>query len=391
MKDAGGARAVAARLLERPKRLLTTVLLGNMVVNVVFYSVSFVLLVQYRESLGALGASLLGAAAPLVLILFCELLPKNVAVLFSRPVSRAAARPLAGFQRVAWPAIFVFERAGGGLSRLFAPRTGPEPLIHADELAMLADLSAREGVIDQDAGQMITAVVKLSETAIRETMVPRVDMACFNLSSGAEELEALFSDRKHTLIPAYEDQVDNIVGVIHAKDFLLRGEAQDMRSLLRPLIFLPETTTVEEALNRFRREQTRMGIVVDEYGAVVGLVTLEDMLEEIVGEIADEHDKIEPPEIEPIGERLYRVRGDASVNELEECCAVRLPDVSVDTVGGLVMALLDRVPRTGDEVSCGPMHIKVELARGHRVVSVLVSMAPGQGGPAGPGRRGADG
>ncbi len=383
MRGAGGVAGIAARLLGHPKRLLTTVLLGNTVVNVIFYSVSFFLLVEHSRSLGPVATAALGVATPLAVIVFCELLPKNIAISFARPLSRWVAWPLALFQRAAWPAIYALEKVTDGIASLLGRRLRPEPIIRADELAMLIDLTAREGVVDPDVGEMVTEVVKLSGTAVPEIMVPRVDMVCFDAAGTPDELERLFSAEKHTLIPLYEGQMDNVVGVVHAKDLLLRDPSQGLRELLRATLFLPETTTVEAALQEFRLRRTRMGLVVDEHGALVGLITLEDVLEEIVGEIRDEYDSEERPEVEELGGARYRVRGDLSVQDLEEFCGVELPERSVDTVGGLVMALLDRVPTTGDAVRSGGLTFTVERTRGRRVVSVFVEWSgppEGEGG-----------
>ena len=371
MAKAGGTAGLAAHLLERPRRLLTTVLFGNMVVNVVFYSVSFFLLAQYADRLGRPATAALGLGVLVVVIIFGEILPKNIAVSFAVPLSRLVSAPLLVFQKVAWPVIRLLE----GVTKVFAGFFGrylhPEPLIRADELAMLIDLSAREGVMDQDLGDMIGEVVQLSRTAVREVMAPRVDMVCFDVNGTSEELEALFAEKRHSVIPVYDGQVDNILGVVHAKDLLLR-EGGDLRQLLRPVLILPETTTVEDAFERLRGRQSRMCVLVDEYGGIVGLVTIKDMLEEIVGEIGDEHDPRQPPQIEQIGPSRFRVRGDTGLKELAQFCNVELPEVSVDTVGGLVMTLLDRVPKTGDRAQCGQLNLTVERTRHHRVILVLV-------------------
>jgi CBS domain containing-hemolysin-like protein len=374
MKGEGGLSAAAARLLEHPRCLLTTVLLGNMVVNVLFYSVSLHLLVEFRGRLGPAGTAALGAAAPLTIILFGELLPKNIAVSFARPVSRLVALPLTLFQRVAWPAVSVLERISAGVGALLGGRLRAEPLIRADEMAMLIDLSAREGAVDRDVGEMIAEVVKLSETPVREVMVPRVDMVCFDVADDVRELERLFVEHKHMLIPVYEGRVDNVLGVMHAKDFLVHGDAADVASLLRPVVFLPETSTVEEALQQLRKRLARMALLVDEHGALVGLVAVEDMLEEIVGEIGDEYEPSRPPAVQVLGPAAYRVRGSLSLHDLHDLCGVDVSDFSVDTVGGLVMLLLDRLPVPGDRAERGPLRLTVEKTRGWRVSTVLVEV-----------------
>ncbi len=378
MEGAAGSRGAVGRLLSRPKLLLTTVLFGNMVVNVMFFSVSFVLIMDYRELLGPTGSALLALGSLLFVVVFCELLPKNLAVSFARPASRIAAVPLLTFQRVFWPFIFTLEKVTDWISALFGRHLRPEPFIRAEELTDLIELSEREGVLDEDLSEMMSEVVKLSDTALRAVMVPRVDAVCFDIADAPEVLERLFRRSKHTLIPVYERRMDNMLGVIHAKDFLLREEGAGLRELIGPIPFLPETATVEEVLRHLRTQHARMAFVVDEYGAVEGLITIEDILEEIVGEITDEFDAEEAPAVQRLDERRFRLRGNLSVREWHEAFEMETPELSVDTIGGLVMALLDRVPRAGDRVRYRNLELTVEKTRGRRVVSVILELAHGE-------------
>ena len=380
MRGEEGARGAVARLLEDPKRLLTTVLFGNMVVNVVFFSVSFLLVVESRRALGTTWSAVLSLCSLLFVIIFCELLPKNLAVAYARPFSLLSAYPLLTFERVFWPFIIALEKITGGIAQFFGRHFEREPFIRSDELRMLIDLSEKEGVVEEDVGEMIAEVVELSEIALREVMIPRVEIVCFDLDDSPEELKRLFQEHKHTLMPVYEDRMDNMQGAIHAKDFLFRDESQELRELIRPIPFLPESATAEDALERMREEHTRMAFVVDEYGAVEGLIAVEDVLEEIVGEIRDEYDVEEVPPVEQIGTNRYRLRGDLNVRDWREAFEVELPELSADTIGGLVMTLLERLPRKGDTVHYRNLKLTVEQVRGRRVVSVILELAeePGE-------------
>ncbi len=377
MRASHGASKLAAELLSKPKRLLTTVLLGNMVVNVVFFSVSFLLIVEHREKLGPTGSRLLAIAALLTIMIFCEVLPKNLAVILSRPLSRFAAFPLAFMQKLLAPFIVVLERITDWISSILGRQFRPEPLIRAEELQMLIDLSRREGALDRDIGGMIADVIRLSGIPLREIMIPRVEMVCFDIAAAAEMLGGLFRDKKHRLIPVYEGRVDNVLGIIHAKDFLLRQEDEDLRELIRSIPFLPESATVEDALSQLRQQHVRMAFVVDEYGALAGLVTLEDILEEIVGEIGDEYDAEAPLLVERIGERRFRLKGELSMHEWCEVFKTEPAAPSVATVGGLMMALLGKMPEAGDSVRHGDLKLTVERTRGPRVASVIVELTDG--------------
>ena len=381
MASSSGVGSAIAALLSRPRHLLSTILLGNMVVNVLFYSVSFLLILEYRQVLGGTGSVLAGVGALLCVIVFCEVTPKNLAVVFNRPWSRFAALPLLALQKVLWPLILPLERLTGALTALLARGAPVEPLIKSEELQMLIEHSEREGILDLDLSQMIGSVMELSGVSARQVMVPRVEMIAFEMNDPPQELMRLFCTQKVTRIPVYEGSIDNVLGVIHVRDLFFKGRDTPLRDLLRRVPFLPETASLEDVLRQFRQQKATMALVVDEYGAIVGLVTIEGMLEEIVGEIADEYDVEELPPVERLDERRFRVRGDLKAREWQELFSMELPELSVDTMGGLVMALLGRIPHEGDRAGHGNLQFVVERASGRRVVSVIVELT----GPALPG------
>lgn len=374
LREEEGAGEVVARLLDRPKRLLTTILFGNMVANIIFFSVSFFLVVRYGESLGRGWGTVLSIASLLFVIIFCEMLPKNIAVAYTRSFSLKAAYPLTLVERTCAPFIYGLEKITDAISCMFESHLQREPFIRGEELQMLIELSEKEGIVEEDVGEMIGEVIELSDIALREVLVPRVEMACFDIQNSPEDLRELFAHHKHTLVPVYEDRMDEMLGVIHAKDFLFRDDTSDLRDLIQPIPFLPESATAEESLKRMRDDHSRMAFVVDEYGAVEGLVTLEDVLEEIVGEIRDEYDVERMPPVEKIEEGRYRVRGDLSVREWNEAFGVEAFEFSADTVGGLVMTLLDRIPEEGDTISYRNLNITVEKMQGRRVLTAILEL-----------------
>jgi len=374
MAASSGVGGAIAALLSRPSRLLTTLLLGNMVVNVLFYSVSFLLILEYREALGPIGSVLMSLGALVAVIVFCEVTPKNLAVVFNRPWSRFAVLPLVALQKVLWPLILPLERLSDAMTALLGRGTRTEPLIRSEELQMLIEHSEREGILDLDVSQMIGSVMGLSEVSVREVMVPRVEMVAFHVNDPPEKLMELFCTEKVTLIPVYEGSVDNVLGVVHVRDLFFKAPDVHLRELVQRAPFLPETATAEDVLRQCREQHATMALVVDEYGAIVGLVTIEDILEEIVGEIADEYDVEELPPVERLDERRFRVRADLNIREWQGLFGTRLPELSVDTMGGLVMALLGRVPRQGERTRYGNLEFVVEKASGRRVVSIIVEL-----------------
>lgn len=375
MRGSGGVSGAIANLVDNPKRLLSAILFGNMLVNVCFFSVSFLVILGLSESVGPSISLLLGLASLVAVIVFGEVLPKNVAIVFCRSWSKVAATPLLFFLKLTSPFVQALEGITGWLIGLLGAHARPEPYIRSEELQMLVDLSAREGVLDRGAGEMIAEVFELSRIPVREVLVPRVSMVCFDVEEPVEELLELFVSSKLTYIPVYEGTVDDVLGVVHVKDVYLHGEEKGLRELVRPVPFVPESVTVEAVLRQLREKRSKMAFVVDEYGLLVGLVTMEDLLEEIVGEISDEYDVEERPAIERLDESKFRLRGDLSVRRWHEFFPQQALDFPVDTVGGLVMALLDKMPEPGDSVIYRDLHFTVEHVHGRRITSVVLELS----------------
>lgn len=374
MKGRPGVDGVIARLRADPKRLLITILFGNMLVNVVFFSVSFVITAKLSAHLSRPQQVLFSFSSLLAIMLGGEVAPKNIAVSFYHTFGRTVAYPLSIVQRVLMPVVLPLER----IADLVAGLLGGDgtPRMHADELKLLVDVGAREGVLDVDEGEMISDVIRLAEVRVSELMVPRVEMVGFDLSSPEDRLLALFRDSKLTMIPVYDRTRDNMRGLVHVKDVLMKRPDQLLVELVRPAPFIPETATVEEALRQCRDSASKTAFVVDEYGAVRGLVTIEDLLEEIVGEIADEYDVEVPPDAMPLDGGGWLVRGGMALREWEEMTGWEAPDLDVDTVGGLVMALLDKVPDVGDYADSNGLRFTVREQEGRRASVIAVTPDP---------------
>ncbi len=372
LEDTSGGRAVA-HLLQNPRRLLSTILLGNNLVNVLFFSVSFMLILRHREHLGPQLSVALAVVTPLSMIIFCEVLPKSAAVTYRRRWSRLAAPPIYYCQRALWPFIRGLELLADAFTGLTAGE-GTEGRITYEELHMLIQHSKQEGGLDIDLGDMMGGVLALSKVEADELMVPRVEMVAFEIGGNPDELLELFRKKKLTLIPVYEGHMDNIIGAVHIKDILFRHSGDDLRTIAREVPFVPETASGEDLLHRFRQEETKTALVIDEYGGVRGLVTIEDILEEIVGEITDEYEERPSPGVRKVDESTYRLRGDMGAREWAAYFHARMPDLPVETVGGLVMGLLDKVPQPGDRCRYDNLEFIVETTSGKRVTSVLVKM-----------------
>ncbi len=263
----------------------------------------------------------------------------------------------------------------GTIVRFFSGRRR----VTEEELHELMEASQEEGLINGEESEMIRAIFSLGETVVREVMVPRTDMACVTVDATAEELLATIINCGHSRIPVYEGTIDNIIGILYAKDLLkswgASGSALDLRGIARQPFYIPETKNLEELLQEFRRRRVHLAVVIDEYGGTSGLITIEDLLEQIVGDIQDEYDT---------EEELLQLQEDGSVvvdamlpiEEFEEYFDVQVEREKFDTVGGLVFYLLGRIPGPGEEVVCSGIRLTVLSAAERRIGKLLAIRLP---------------
>lgn len=363
---------IIAGLVGSPKRLLITILLSNTVVNIAFYSLSFGLSQDILSSgapNAALWASAVGIASLLLVIIFGEVIPKGVAVRIPEHLARLVALPIYVVEKLLVPFRVPITLILDGLERFFVRRGEEEPYITAEELKVMLALSERYGAVEPRERTMIHAVLDFSRVRVKDVMVPRVDMIAFDIAGSAEDFLALVRKTRHKKIPVYEGGLDNILGVVYAKDVFLNPK-EGLRKLIRSVPFVPETKTIESLLREFRREHQQMAIVADEYGGTAGLITLEDILEEVVGEIQDETERYEEP-IKKLDANRYLVHGGISLMDWCETFGIELEPVA-DTIGGYVVSLLERIPQKNDSVSYKNIVFTVEEVRKRRITKLLV-------------------
>ena len=357
-------------LLDDQQGLLSTILLGNMVVNVTFYSISAFLLLEiaHRVSQGAAAAS--GVASLLIVIIFGEVSPKGIAVGHPLGFSRVVAPPLYLFHAVVRPVSAALKWIAQVCSRRvlrLLPRT---PHVTREDLKMLTGMAEQHGVLDRHTRGMIEEVVELAQIPVNEVMTPRVDMVMFDI---AQDRNA-FCDRVRAThenrVAVYEESRDNVIGILRARDVFLKPD-KDLRELVRPLRFVPETQTVESLLRQFGRSEEPVAVVVDEYGGTAGMVTLEHLLEEVVGEIRSEFEEEEEP-VQALDEDTYLLAGDLNTHEWRQLLGVGFDPPGIETVAGFVMSLLGRIPREGDTVEWRGLRFAVTKMAGRRVEQVRV-------------------
>lgn len=365
-------------LVGSPKKLLITILLGNTAVNVAFYSISFGLSQEILKS-GVPNATFwawaFGFGSLFAVIVVGEVVPKGVAVRIPEHLSRLVAVPISVVERLLLPVRVPITVILDGLGKLFGGGGEKEPYITAEELKVMLALSERYGVVDTQERTMIHAVLDFGRMRVKDAMVPRVDMTAFDITDSVDDFLTLVRETKHKKIPVYEGSSDNILGVVYAKDVFL-NPAGDLRSMVRTVTFVPETKTIESLLREFRREHRQMAIVADEYGGTAGLITLEDILEEVVGEIQDETERYVEP-IRKLRGNRYLVHGSITLMDWCETFGVELEPVA-DTIGGYVVSLLGRIPQRKDSVTHQNIVFTVREVRKRRITRLLVEFVEGK-------------
>ena len=359
-------------LLKTPKHLLTTILLGNMLANIGFYCTSYGLAqkIAVDSSYGGIWvAGTVCVFSLLMIIIMGEVIPKNIAVKIPDQYSRWAAMPIYLFDKLFLPFRVILTSIINSISKVFDKGGGDEKCVTIDELKMLVEFSEKQGIVDQEERSMIHGILDFKRAQIKEIMLPRVDMKMYDVADPVEGLIELARETKETKFPIYEETPDNILGMVHAKDIFLNPKAQ-LKDILKPVRFVPEPKSIEGLLRQFRREGSQLAIVVDEHGGTAGLITLEDIIEEIVGEIQDEHEK--PREtINKIDENKYLISGNLSLRDWSDTFGVEIEPMGVDTIGGLVITLLEHIPQKGDFVKYEDFVFTVEGVRKRRITSIL--------------------
>jgi putative hemolysin len=390
LADAGDRRAVRVqRLLRDPGRFLAVIqvaitFLGSLasavaaisIVEVVTAPLSEIPLIGERAGVAAL--LLVTLLVSLVSIVLGELLPKALALGSPDRISLIAAGPLSTFAKVVSPLVLVLVAVTRAVSRPFGIDPTRTPALSAAEIRLIVEQGSEQGVLEAEEEQMISAVMGLGDSKLHEVMVPRIDIVAIDESATFDEAVAVVLKEGHSRTPLYKGSIDHVVGVLYAKDLLriiaAGGARPLLRDIMRPAIFVPESQAVDDLLNELQRRKVHMAIVLDEYGGTAGLVTIEDLLEEIVGEIQDEFDE-EEPMLSRLGAGEVIIDGRADIEELTSLIDPGLAledDEEYDTVGGFVYHRIGRVPVVGDTVSVAPFSITVVKAAGRRVGKVRV-------------------
>jgi putative hemolysin len=378
LREEGNSRArVAMSLLEHPARLLSTILVGNSIANTAAAVVATATLVRLLgPGRGSVYAFVL---ATILLLIFAEVTPKTVAARHADRLSLMAARPVQWISVVLAPINRVLSWLANLLVRPFGGHVHPDaPMVTEEEIQLLVRMGEEQGVLEKDEREMIRSIFEFGDTVVREVMVPRVDMVAVEADRSIDVILDVVRTQGHSRIPVYGETIDQIVGLVHVKDLLSGFRdgrlAGSVRDFTRPAYFVPETKRLDELFREMRRKKVHMAIAVDEYGGTAGLVTIEDVLEEIVGPIQDEYDTEEAP-IKKLNDRVALVDGAVHLEEVNAALDIALPAGEVDSVGGFVTSLLGHVPAQGERVTFDGVELTVERVDGHRIAQVKITRA----------------
>ena len=320
-------------------------------------------------------------------VVFGELAPKNAALNNPERWSRYLVPPLLLFQRVTAPFTWLLNHSAALVVRVLGMRpVGAEEQVHSpEELRMLVEQSEEVGALEQQDAALLDAVFEFSEKNAREVMTPRTEIVALDVNATPEEILQTVSESGLSRFPVYEESIDDIIGIVLAKDLipvLARGtDRLSLRPLLRPVYFIPGSREVEDVLSDFKRRKEHMAIVLDEYGGTAGVVTMEDLLEEIVGEILDEYDEPEEETVTTSGGETL-VAGGSNIRELNEQFGTAIPEEEYTTIGGYVFGALGRLPQVGDRVSVGGATFTVRELEGRKVATLALELTPAEATPA---------
>lgn len=367
-------------LLKTPRRTLITILVANLMVNILVSSmVSSIAISKF----GYLGIGIAIGVMTFTILVFGEVTPKLFALRKAESLSLTVAVPLQYLSIGLAPARKILHIITDFfMSMIGKAKVSPEPFITEDELKSLVSIGEKEGVIDTGEKRMIHEVFELQDRAVDEIMTPRVDIIACRKNASSNELIEFMKASNHTKIPIFEDNIDKIIGVVYTKEFMLnkpdikeilvQNKEVAQQRFIKPVLFVPETKKIAELLKELQEKRMDLSVVVDEYGGTAGLVTLEDILEEIVGEIQDEHDK-EEQTLERVDSNEIKVGAKISIRDVNEILSLNLPTGESETIGGLVLELFGRIPKSGECIEYKCIKFTVEEVKRNRIHKVLIS------------------
>ena len=350
---------IVLKLIENQTKMLSAILIGNNIVNLTASSLttSFAIQIAQKSGFSEMTSIITGAATGILTVLiliFGEIVPKTLATMSAEKLALTYAKPVYAVTTVLTPVAFLMNQISKGLLIIFRIDTKKQPAITENELRTIVDVSHKEGVIESEERQMITNVVDFGDSLAKDVMVPKMDVAFANVKLSYNELVECYSVDKFTRMPVYSESRDNVVGIINLKDlFFYQGSKKDfsIADVMREPYFTYEYKKISELFFEMKKKSIPMAIVLDEYGSTAGMLTIEDLIEEIVGEIRDEYDANEEDEITKLDDENYILLGVAKLDDIDKISGIKIESEDYDSIAGHVINLLDHFPQAGESVS----------------------------------------
>jgi putative hemolysin len=369
-----------SKLLEKPGKVITTILIGNNLVNIAATSIATTFALthfqKYFTSV-AIITTIVTVFMTILILIIGEIIPKNYAMVKSERVALGSSGILKAFTAIMSPLTAVLSIMTRYIIKMM---TGTVPskgaIITEEEIRYMLKISEEEGILEEDEQEMIQGIFELGDSVVREIMTPRTDVACVELSASVNDVIKVISISGHSRIPVYEESIDNVKGVIFAKDLLnVKDKSTSLKKYINEAYYVPETKVLDELLSEMRKDKNHIAIVVDEYGGTSGVVAIEDILEEIVGEIQDEYDEEELPHIIELGAGLYEFSAKTSIDEVNDLLKITIPnEEDYDTLGGFMFSIFGRIPNTNDEIKWNEILFKITEVQDQRIIKIQVEI-----------------
>ncbi len=351
LADEGNSRASAVlTVLDHYSKMLSTILIGNNIVNLTASSLTTILA---SKVFGSYAVGIATGILTLTILIFGEIIPKNTAMIYSDKISLIYAKIILFLMKIFTPVVFIIDRLSMGISRLLhIDMSKKGSVMTENELKTYVDVSHEDGVIESEEREIIYNIFDFSDAVAKDIMIPRIDMVSIGLDMGYEEVLNIFKEYMYTRLPVYENDKDNIVGLINIKDFILLSDKEhfQVKDILREAYYTYEYKKTADLMVEMREITANAAFVLNEYGATVGMITLEDLLEEIVGEIRDEYDADEEELIQQIDGHTYLVEGGMKLDDINDALDISLHSEDYDSIGGLIIEHLDRLPEADETI-----------------------------------------
>lgn len=373
--DNGNKRAITLqKVKDQHGKMLSAILIGNNIVNI---SASSLATTMAIDVWGSYAVGIATGILTLLVLLFGEITPKNIAMFKSESLALFYAPIIYVIMWVMTPVIFIIDTIAGLFLKCFHINPGQKNLMTENELRTYVDVSHEDGVIESEEKDIIINVFDFSDSVAKDIMIPRIDMVTIEENASYNELMALFRECMYTRIPVYKDDRDNIIGLVNIKDFILVNDKDTFHvsDIIRDAYYTYEFKKTADLLMEMKKTTNNVAFVLSEYGACAGMITLEDLLEEIVGEIRDEYDEDEDEFIKKVSKDCYLIDGNRKLDDINDALGTHLESEDYDSIAGLVLQILDRMPTVGEEVQTPDgIRIKVESLNQNRITKVLMRL-----------------